>query len=288
MIKRGILFSFLITLGVLYTYSTNPLSTQNINQEAIGIDKDEWKFDSLLLDTKVHIDRDESKEGMFVSIKYAYPISAPSYIDLQKLEYTFLQILSGEENPARIPSEAFDNIKIEYINQALEYGKEWEKDREEYPSFINFSNYSLDKANSIDFISRYVIATSTSQYSYLGGAHGAYYISYYNIDLRDYQVIQENELFKANYEQPLSTLIQREVERRNSSPNEDEHIMLLVEISDIKANQNFYFSKEGLVYVYNQYEISPYVQGVVEITIPYDQIKPLLNDRFLEMVDNIE
>ena len=36
------------------------------------------------------------------------------------------------------------------------------------------------------------------------------------------------------------------------------------------------FSKKGLAFLYQQYEIAPYAAGMVNFDIPYDKIRPFL------------
>ena len=45
---------------------------------------------------------------------------------------------------------------------------------------------------------------------------------------------------------------------------------------EIKPNGNFLLSEEGIVYIFNQYEIAPYAAGVIELTIPWDEVSDIL------------
>lgn len=54
--------------------------------------------------------------------------------------------------------------------------------------------------------------------------------------------------------------------------------MLLVK--EIPLNDNFYFDKEALYFLYNQYEITAYAAGPVLIRIPFSAIKPLMKSEF--------
>ncbi len=47
---------------------------------------------------------------------------------------------------------------------------------------------------------------------------------------------------------------------------------------DLIPTENFYLSKEGITFFYNVYEFTPYVMGAVEITLPYEAIKHLMNN----------
>lgn len=47
-------------------------------------------------------------------------------------------------------------------------------------------------------------------------------------------------------------------------------------------NDNFSFSHQGLVFTYNQYEVAPYVMGIITITIPWDKLKGYIRPEFAE------
>jgi hypothetical protein len=38
-------------------------------------------------------------------------------------------------------------------------------------------------------------------------------------------------------------------------------------LGEVKVIDNFYIAKDGLHFVYNQYEVAPYAAGVIEIVI---------------------
>ncbi|MCL8000973.1 RsiV family protein, partial [Brucella sp. 21LCYQ03] len=51
---------------------------------------------------------------------------------------------------------------------------------------------------------------------------------------------------------------------------------------------NFAFSKTGLVFQYNPYEIKAWSEGVTRIEIPYKELKDLLTDQGRKIVAEIE
>lgn len=284
------LASILVFLCVILFSCKNESKSSDISTTAIGDTlpivadgEGTWRFDSLSVDKQIHINDDPKKKAMSISVYLSYPVSAPNGVKLDAVQKTIAQLFDSEHKPATIKN-AFDNIVTTYIDDAHNYGKEWEDENNE---FIDFSNYEQHTGTSIEYVSPYMITISTAQSSYLGGAHGSYYIKYYNISTQDGNLVTEEDLFKKGYKPQLAQLIQNEVERRNQSANEDQQISLLVEINEIAPNANFYFDKNYIVYVFNQYEIAPYVQGVIEIRIPIKKVKPLINDKYLLMFDAV-
>lgn len=46
-----------------------------------------------------------------------------------------------------------------------------------------------------------------------------------------------------------------------------------------------YFTDKGVVFTYSQYEIAPYSEGCPECTISYEDIRPLLSQFALSLID---
>lgn len=244
-----------------------------------------WKFETLECEKRVHVDNDTSKQGMLINVSLQYPVIAPANINLKKVQESFAVIFRGNESSALTPQEAFDERVAQFVTGAEEEGRLWKEESNEY---INFSFFEDNLATDVHSMNNHVITTSTGGYSYMGGAHGSYYVKYDNIDLRDGSIISENMLFRPGYEGKLAKLIQDAVAERNNSEDETDHISLLVELNQIEPNGNFILSYDGIDYIYNQYEISPYVQGVVEVNIPYEDIAALISERYLEIIENIQ
>ncbi|MBQ2591047.1 MAG: DUF3298 domain-containing protein, partial [Paludibacteraceae bacterium] len=47
---------------------------------------------------------------------------------------------------------------------------------------------------------------------------------------------------------------------------------------------NPYFSKNGLEFIYGQYEIAPYACGMPQFTIPYSRVEPLLKEEIVKLI----
>jgi len=246
-----------------------------------------WKFDSLTVSKRVHINNDVTKDGMLIKFNFVYPTSVSGNLNLKEVQNIFACIILGKYDFQGTPQEAFNQALAESTTDAEGLAKDMEGEESE---FNRFSNFEFMRSSEISMDTKDVITVAISDYSYIGGAHGMHGTGYRNIDKRSGTLIKEDLFFKPGYADKLAVLIQNEIERRNNikPENEDESIPLLEDVKDVKPNGNFYFAKDGLIYVYNIYEISPYSQGIVEITIPYEQITPLVNDQYMQIIDNLK
>ncbi len=283
-------YFFLLLIITAIHYSCNAGNKENSNTTDIiqpqlvtndSLPPSEWSFDSLSVEKKLHIDNDTSKFGVSIDVFMRFPISVPANASLEKIQKTFAMVFDGKESRALTPKESFDEVLKKTTADAQDYLKDFDS---EYPSY---ADYDINMGNSIDYISQDIIVTSVGYYTYTGGAHGNYNIQHYNIDIHNGDIVTEKLLFKDNYKEKLASLIQSKVNDMNSSPDESEHISLLVEINEIQPNDNFYFSNDGLVYVYNQYEISPYAQGIPEILLPYNEVAPIIKEQYQYILKNI-
>jgi hypothetical protein len=50
-------------------------------------------------------------------------------------------------------------------------------------------------------------------------------------------------------------------------------------VDEIKPNENFYVTGEGVGFVYNHYEIAPYSFGATDIFLTKEGLKEILNQR---------
>lgn len=117
-----------------------------------------------------------------------------------------------------------------------------------------------------------ILSYTVTKYTYTGGAHGMTSETTLNFDTDNGSLIGETELFQDGYEERLSSLLSLHLPEALQEPGDT--AMLFTR--DIRPNGNFRVSEAGITYIYNQYEIGPYVLGAVEVTVPWEELKELL------------
>ncbi|MCL2597213.1 MAG: RsiV family protein [Paludibacter sp.] len=108
-----------------------------------------------------------------------------------------------------------------------------------------------------------------------GAAHGWYGIFYRVFDLKENKKILNTDIFKDVESKDLSKILLKYF-------NEENLDVIDCLFDTIPINDNFYFDEKSITFVYNQYEIMPYVCGMAEITIPFDVIKVYLEPEFVK------
>lgn len=147
--------------------------------------------------------------------------------------------------------------------------------------------YMVDIKKSDD-TDKYVTYTSTS-YCYLGGAHGAATNYSKNISKENPKVVELTvDTTKAAELQPV---LKKGVLSYINSNNEEqiaeeklgEYLFIENGIVPLPKNQP-YLTKDGLHFIYAQYEIGPYALGMVEFTVPYEEVEQYMTAEALELI----
>jgi hypothetical protein len=157
------------------------------------------------------------------------------------------------------------NQKEAYFSQGQENSLEFQSG---YEQTWDENSYMKVFSNQND-----VLTISYENDGFSGGAHGYYNILFKNFDLKTNAVIQLSDVFM-----DVNKIDWNKILMRNFK-NPDQKEMLLVD--KIPVNNNFYFDSQNITFVYNQYEITAYAAGVVEISIPFPELKPYLKPEFI-------
>lgn len=102
---------------------------------------------------------------------------------------------------------------------------------------------------------------------YQGGAHPMPTITCYNFDPQSGKLITESDLFIPGYQEKLGQKIKEALQPEYGD-------MLFSD--QIEPNGNFLLTKQGVIYVYNPYDITPYAAGSPSVLIPWGELSDIL------------
>lgn len=240
------------------------------------------KFESVDINEKIYLfpTNDTTLPYANVEIDFTYPHKFRSKEDLSRLQQIFIgTFFNNEAYDKMSPDKAIELFIEDYTHDYRELGNQYYDDLGNIEDDISPSWYwyKLNKKNDVLFEDENVLSYSVQHSDYTGGAHGSLSVLYYTIDLNKLTTITEESIFKPNYFKFLTSKI---IERLMLKYEVDTPEELLNEgffdINEIAPNNNFWINNEGIHYIYNQYEIAPYSMGPIEITIPYDDINPII------------
>lgn len=127
--------------------------------------------------------------------------------------------------------------------------------------------------SEVVFQSMYVITIAVDSYTFTGGAHGNSVITLLNFDPETGNLYTQDEIFKKSSD--LKALVEKSFKMETASKSNTSEDYFFGE--DFKLPENVGFNEEGIIFLYNTYEIASYAQGITEFTIPYTEIYTFLN-----------
>ncbi|GAA4295140.1 DUF3298 and DUF4163 domain-containing protein [Aestuariibaculum suncheonense] len=148
-----------------------------------------------------------------------------------------------------------------------------EKFNVEYNNFVkDFPESTFPWEAQIDgeviFQSPEVISISITSYMNTGGAHGTVHISFLNFDPTTGKRFENEVLFKN--QETFKALAKRYFDESIEDKAQ------LFEPETFQLAQTIGFSEEGLILLYNTYEIASYSAGIIEYTIPAEKVNDVL------------
>jgi hypothetical protein len=138
-------------------------------------------------------------------------------------------------------------------------------------------HFELDSKVNVIRQDSSLVGLEFNGYQFVGGAHGATLIKYFNWDVSARKKIELASLFKPGYEAQLTQVAEAIFRKQeNLTPTASLKNDYFFTGGKFSLNKNFLITPVGLKFLYNQYEIKPYAAGQTVVDIPYDQIKTLL------------
>ncbi|MGB5418686.1 PdaC/SigV domain-containing protein [Algibacter sp.] len=183
-------------------------------------------------------------------------ISNPINSEIQKIIISALQIGNPDEITSSSIKESIDSFNEEY--QAF---------KNDFPESDQPWEAQID--GEIMYQSTELISIAITTFTNTGGAQGELTISFLNFDANNGKRIQTNNLFD-NVE-AFKTLAKSYFKETT----EDETV--LSDNDEFKLPANIGYSEEGVVLLYNTYEIAPYASDIVEFVIPFSEVESYLN-----------
>ena len=174
----------------------------------------------------------------------------------------------------------FDQFETDYKEEIEEYLKDSEIDSD-------FFSFTWNYAHSISITpmannSKYLVM-EYSGYDYTGGAHGYYYSVYYTYDKQKNKWLTIDDVLIMSQKDEILKVLDAEVRKQYKIPvgkslSEGGNSIFIAD--EMTFSDNFTLAKKGITFHYGLYELTPYVYGLFDITVPYEALKPYLQPGF--------
>lgn len=238
-------------------------------------------FDSIVVEKQIPllVENDTTLPYADVKVSFTYPTRFRNDEDLARLQQIFLgtffdDVAYDSLSPANAADKYIADYTTEYKKLSNDFYEEKNRLEGKTPQWYWYYMYNTNKIlHQNDSIISYAVEYA----DYTGGAHGSYRVTYTNVDLNELVTLSEEDIFIPDYYNPLTEKIVNRLMKDHDVTEPDSLLRRgFFAVEDIMPNNNFWLNEEGIHYAYNQYEIAPYSSGVIEVTIPYSDLKDIL------------
>lgn len=241
------------------------------------------EFDSIQVNETAHLFGDTAKPACNLVINFACVAYSNDERMKDSLNQYFQALCLGDAYRTLSPQTAVQKYKEQYVSDYRNDLEEfYQKEEKEYGDADQRAWYSYYKyiQSHVQLYRKDLLVYRTRYEEYTGGAHGIYMTSFLNLNLHTLTPIHLSDFFAEGYEEALTDLLWNQLMA-------DNHVATHKELEDLgygstgelTPTENFCIGQEGITFLYNVYEIAPYVMGAIEITLPYDILSHLLDDK---------
>ena len=150
------------------------------------------------------------------------------------------------------------------------FNKEYSSFKEGFPSSEQRWNASIE--GEVIYQSPQIITIAMNTYLDTGGAHGNDNITFLNFNAKTGEIFTNEDLLEINDE--LIDLAKTYFEKEASDLGKSMDDYFFGEPFHLPANIGF--SDEGIVFLYNVYEIASFTDGYTEFVIPFEELSSFL------------
>lgn len=147
--------------------------------------------------------------------------------------------------------------------------------------FVSFRNdfepeaapWEVQINSEVVFQSKYVISIAVDNYTFTGGAHGNSAITLLNFDPKTGELLTQDDLI--NTFGDLTKLVKQYFDEELSTRSSGVSVEYFFG-DDFRLPENIGFNDDGVIFLYNNYELTSFADGIIEFTIPYAEISKYL------------
>lgn len=296
---KQLIYSTLFIIGACLFMGCKPSSTkQNADVQADSLQATGEVTGNLAVDSLNYEEEQDS------NITCRIVIDAPTGQDslatavrnylCQELGKQYLPLINDEGNAKNYPKYNASTDKgqdfVDFYGKGnFKYLLEQYKDMKSNIEDNDFNpqlSYEV-KVRKTDDNDRYVTFQTTT-YAYLAGAHGSavdYSINISKATKKPVTAIVNKEKLKEIQpilRQGALAYLNADTEEKIHDENLNDYLFIDKGIIPLPAHTP-YLVKDGVHFIYQQYEIGPYAMGMVEFTVPYAKIKPFLTKEALNL-----
>ena len=162
-----------------------------------------------------------------------------------------------------------DDENIEEL--IIKFNDEFNSFKNDFPDSSQVWEAQID--GDVMYQSSKVISIAITTYINTGGAHGQLTITFLNFDSQTGFQISNADLFTdietiETIENITQSYFEKTINEKNIS---------VFDANGFELPTNIGFTEDGILMLYNVYEVASYADGIIQFTVPYNEISSYLN-----------
>ena len=173
-------------------------------------------------------------------------------------------------NQINLSEDTIENITIDdavnTFNDAFNsFKSDFPESSQKWEAFID---------GEVTYRSPEVICIAINSYLDTGGAHGNTTVKFFNFDPQSGKLLRKKDLI--DNMGAFSEVVQQQLLEIIKANGENDSMADVFFGKDFQLPETLGYSDKGLIILYNRYEIASYAQGIVEFTIPFEEVNSYL------------
>lgn len=178
-----------------------------------------------------------------------------------KVEKAIISTLSIPEKKTNLEA-VLDDFNAEFVSFKTTYPEDEEP------------VWELQIETELSYQSQDIITIAISTYEFKGGAHGSDKITFLNLNAITGDVLHQKDIITNldEFKTVAETYFKQSLKVENAHLKMEDFFFG----KPFQLPENIGFSADGLVLLYNVYEVASYAQGYTEFVIPFDEVQDYL------------
>lgn len=218
-------------------------------------------------DIKLKFETQHIEKPTDATIVINYPKAIGKKAVAEKINQQIEQVIVNEMNMSDSPE-----IHIPLSEAVSQFDKEYRTFKNDFPDSSQKWEAKVD--GQVVYESPEILCISIQTYTDTGGAHGNGKTTYLNFNPSTGAVLEQKDLI--NNAEQFKKVAEKAFKEQTKPRDNDETMEDFFFGEDFQLPSNIGFTENGLVLLYNNYEIASYAQGITEIILPYQEIRGLL------------
>lgn len=211
----------------------------------------------------------KAEDTLCASVKFSYPeISSETKPELatkmnELIKQQLLDTIEGA--PEVTAAQSLESFADSFI-------QDYKKDAN------NFTSWEIERSVQVIYNTNTLLTLLFEEFGFTGGAHPFNGSRFMVLNLADGNPVILDDLMNPGYETALNVEGEqafREARQLGEHSSLEEDGFNFANNAFV-LNDNYGVNKDGLSFIFNSYEVAPYVMGPTEFTIPYEDIRSLI------------